>query len=111
MLEIRASRRLCSTVSMAGGIGGRSRTITRHQREVLQVDRRWLMTWMASFVSSLVFVFGLYAIYKATGPHPEVTAFIRGLKHEVRWLIPGLKHKPNARDEGARLETDVRRRG
>jgi hypothetical protein len=110
MLEIHASCTVCSIVSMAGGIGGRSRAISRHQREVLQLDRRWLMTWMASFVTSLVFVFGLYALYKATGPHPQVTTFIRGLKHEARWLIPGLKLKPNARDQGARLETDARRR-
>ena len=45
-------------------------------------------------------------VYKATGPHPQVTALIRQLKHEARWLIPGLKGKPNARDGDVRLETD-----
>lgn len=91
---------------MARGMDGRSRVVTRHQREVLQVDRRWLLTWMVSFAGSLAFVAGLYGVYKVTGPHPEVTALVRGLKHEVRWLIPGLKHKPNAKDEGARLDVD-----
>src|SRR5262245_43866027 len=77
-----------------------SRTLSRHQREVVRVDLRWLVAWLLSFLASLAFVFGLYAIYKATGPHPQVTVFMRHLKHHVRWLIPGLKQKPNARDGG-----------
>ncbi len=106
MLANRAAGTVESSPSMPEGVGRSSRSITRHQREVLLLDRRWLVTWMVSFLGSLAFVFGLYAVYKATGPHPQVTAFIRALKHEVRWLIPGLKRKPNARDEGVRLETD-----
>ena len=84
----------------------RSRAITRHQREVVRVDRRWLLTWILSFSLSLGILAGMYAIYKATGPHPQVRAFFRALKHEARWLIPGLKKKPNAKDGQVRRETD-----
>lgn len=85
-----------------GRTGGGSRPLTHHQREVHRIDRRWLITWLASFAASLALFFGLYAIYKATGPHPQVTVFLRAVRHEVRWLIPGLKKKPNARDGGVR---------
>lgn len=83
-----------------------SRSLSQHEREVLRVDLRWLLAWTLSFLGSLAFVFVLYAIYKATGPHPQVTVFLRRVKHHVRWLIPGLKHKPNARDEALGLELD-----
>ena len=84
-----------------------SRPVTRHQREVVELDRRWLMTWVASFVASLAIFSGVYGVYKATGPHPEMTVFLRALRHEIRWLIPGLKRKPNAKiDEASRLDAD-----
>lgn len=83
-----------------------SRAITRHQREVVQIDRRWLATWVLSFVGSLALLFATYGIYKATGPYPQVRTFLRAVKHEARWLIPGLKGKPNAKDRAVRLETD-----
>lgn len=87
------------------GLGG-LRPITRHQREVFQLDRRWLLTWIASFVASLLLIFAAYGVYKATGPHPEVTLLLRKVRHHVRWLIPGLKRKPNAKDGAVRLQTD-----
>jgi hypothetical protein len=74
----------------------RSRPLTRHEREVLRLDRRWLVTWITSFAGSLALFFGAYAVYKATGPHPQVTVFLRQVRHEARWLIPGLKGKPHA---------------
>jgi hypothetical protein len=84
-----------------------SRPVTRHQREVLRVDRRWLLTWLASFFLSLGMLAGAYGIYKATGPHPQFRAFLRQLKHEARWLIPGLKGRPNAKDgRDVRMERD-----
>jgi hypothetical protein len=83
-----------------------SRPITRHQREVVRVDRWWLLAWIASFTVSIGILFGAYAIYKATGPHPEIRAFIRQLRHEARWLIPGLKKKPNAKDGHVRREIE-----
>ena len=102
-LATRAGGLVWSRASM--GMGG-SRSITRHQREVLRIDRRWLVTWIVSFCGSLLLFSGAYAVYKATGPHPEMTVFLRAVRHEVRWLIPGLKRKPNAKDQGVRLETD-----
>ena len=86
-----------------------SRPVTRHQREVLRVDRRWLLTWLASFFLSLGILAVAYGIYKATGPHPQFRAFLRQLKHEARWLIPGLKGKPNASDGHVRIDVDGRR--
>ena len=87
-----------------------SRPVTRHQREVLRIDRRWLLTWLASFFLSLGILAAAYGIYKATGPHPQFRAFLRQLKHEARWLIPGLKGKPNAKDgRDVRFDVDGRR--
>jgi hypothetical protein len=88
---------------------GESRVLSRHQREVRQSDRRWLAIWLASFASSLLGVGMAYALYKATGPHPQVTLLLRQLRHEVRWLIPGLKGKPNAKNESVGLEWSHRR--
>jgi hypothetical protein len=67
--------------------------------EVRRVDRRWLVAWVGVFVLLLGGFAGLHQIYRWTGPHPEVTVFIRRVKHHARWLIPGLKAKPNARGE------------
>lgn len=87
-----------------------SRPVTRHQYEVLRVDRRWLLTWLASFFLSLGILSGAYGIYKLTGPHPQFRALLRQLKHEARWLIPGLKGKPNAKDgRDVRIDVDGRR--
>src|SRR5436190_908049 len=86
-----------------------SRPITRHEREVLRIDRRWLLTWLASFSLSLGLLAGAYGVYKLTGPHPEFRALLRQLKHEARWLIPGLKGKPNAKD-GRDVRIDLDRR-
>ena len=87
-----------------------SRPVTRHQREVLRIDRRWLLTWLASFCLSMGILAAAYGVYKVTGPHPEFRAFLRALKHEARWLIPGLKGKPNAKDGGdVRIDVDGRR--
>ena len=68
------------------------------------MDRRWLIAWLVTFVGSLAIFFAAYLIYKATGPHPQMTLFLRQIRHEVRWLIPGLKKKPNARQEDVRIE-------
>jgi hypothetical protein len=106
MLATAGRRLIWSATSM--GMGG-SRPITRHQREVLRIDRRWLVTWMVSFVGSLLLFFGAYAIYKATGPHPQMTVFLRALRHEARWLIPGQKRKPNPNGPGSRLDSEERR--
>jgi hypothetical protein len=105
-LETTQAGAVCLDVSR--GMGG-SQTLTRHQREVWQIDRRWLVTWVVSFAASLALFFGAYAIYKATGPHPQVTVFLRAVRHEVRWLIPGLKRKRNPGDPACRRDLDHRR--
>ncbi|MCW5893903.1 MAG: hypothetical protein KIT14_25650 [bacterium] len=77
-----------------------------HRREVARSDRRWLMVWAAIFLA----MFGLFAaahgIYRATGPHPEVQVFLRRVKHHARWLIPGLKSRPNWRGGDVHLLGD-----
>jgi len=73
---------------------------SRRDREVLRADRRWLLVWTFAFVGSLVALFGAYTLYRVTGPHPQVAALVRGAKHHVRWLIPGLKRRPNAKTVG-----------
>jgi len=74
--------------------------IGAHRREVERDDRRMLILWAASFAAALGLFAAATQIYRATGPHPQVTAFVRQVKHHARWLIPGLKGRPNARNEG-----------
>jgi hypothetical protein len=62
-----------------------------------------LLVWTFGFGASLAALLLAHRIYRATGPHPHVTSFMRTLKHHVRWLIPGLKDKPNAKDKPFRL--------
>lgn len=68
------------------------------------MDRRWLIAWLGTFLAYLAVFFAAYLVYKATGPHPQMTLFLRQLRHEVRWLIPGLKRKPNAKPGDVRIE-------
>jgi hypothetical protein len=70
-----------------------------HRREVARSDRRWLMAWAAIFLAMFGMLAGAHGIYRATGPHPEVTVFLRRVKHHARWLIPGLKGRPNWRGD------------
>jgi hypothetical protein len=86
-----------------------SRTVRHHERDVARVDRRWLVTWVASFLGSLILFVLSYSVYKATGPHPEMTVFLRQLRHEARWFIPGLKQKPHASDGNVSIDRDDRR--
>jgi hypothetical protein len=70
---------------------------SRHSAEVARTDRRWLLVWVTIFAGLLGFFAAAHQVYRWTGPHPEVTVFVRRVKHHARWLIPGLKAKPNAR--------------
>jgi len=65
--------------------------IGAHRRDVERDDRRMLIVWTALFAAAT-------QLYRVTGPHPQVTALIRQTKHQARWLIPGLKGRPNAKD-------------
>jgi len=41
----------------------------------------------------MLLIVAAHQVYRLTGPYPQVTAFIRQLKHHSRWLIPGMKGK------------------
>lgn len=67
-----------------------------HRRAVQRQDNRLLLVWGLVFVLMLGGALVLHALYRWTGPHPAVTAAVRRAKHHARWLIPGLKSRPNA---------------
>ena len=58
---------------------------------VARSDVRWLLAWLAVFAASILALLAAHQVYRMTGPHPQMTVFIRKLKHHARWLIPGLK--------------------
>jgi hypothetical protein len=60
---------------------------------VARSDARWLLVWVAVFLAAVLGLLAAHQVYRMTGPHPQVTVFIRRLKHHARWLIPGLKAK------------------
>jgi len=62
-----------------------------HRERVQRSDTRWLMLWLAAFAAATIGLLAAHQIYRMTGPHPAVTAFVRSLKHYARWLIPGQK--------------------
>jgi hypothetical protein len=62
-----------------------------HRERVQRSDTRWLMAWLAVFAAATIGLLAAHQIYRITGPHPAVTAFVRSLKHYARWLIPGQK--------------------
>ena len=69
-------------------------TVSRsHRAEVARSDVRWLLAWIGVFAGSMLLIVAAHQVYRLTGPHPQVTAFIRQLKHHSRWLIPGMKGK------------------
>src|SRR5262247_1280260 len=63
----------------------------RRRESVARSDARWLLVWLAVFVAGFLALVAAHRIYRLTGPHPDVTAFVRMLKHYSRWLIPGQK--------------------
>ncbi len=67
-----------------------------HRLREARADRRWLLAWAAMFAAALGFLLAAHQVYRITGPHPEINTFIRRMKHQARWLIPGVKGRPNA---------------
>lgn len=53
-------------------------------------DLRWLLIMAVAFILSLAALAGMYAIYHATGPHPQVTMALRRMRYYARWLLPGI---------------------
>jgi hypothetical protein len=47
---------------------------------VVRSDRGWFLVFVLVFALSLGGLFGAHAIYRATGPHPQVTMFMRRVK-------------------------------
>ena len=61
---------------------------SRAEREVVRTDRRWFLAALGVFAVSVASLLGAYGIYKATGPHPEMTLFLRRVKRIARRLVP-----------------------
>src|SRR5206468_3713977 len=62
------------------GSGGR-------RRDVARTDRRWLLAVAALLVAWLGVFLGAGAIYRATWPHPRVSAFLRRVQHHAHGLL------------------------
>ena len=92
----------------SGTLSSSTRTALIQDRSVnacaIGVDGRWeIIQFRTATLQSA-------GVYKLTGPHPEFRAFLRQLKHEARWIIPGMKKKPNAKDgRDVRIDLDGRR--
>jgi hypothetical protein len=67
---------------------GRPPVSSRQQREVERADRRWFLAAAAVFTLSLGLFFGAHHVYRATGPHPQMTAFVRRLKGLAHRFLP-----------------------
>ena len=52
-------------------------------------DRRWLLATYGIFGATLLVLAGLYQLYTASGPHDEVTLFLRDVTRIAHWLLPG----------------------
>jgi hypothetical protein len=63
-------------------------TRDRLAREVERSDRRWFLLTLVGSASLVGLFFGARAIYHLTGPHPQVTLFLRKVRGVARWVIP-----------------------
>jgi hypothetical protein len=61
---------------------------SRQRRELERADRRWFLAAAAVFTLSLGVFFGAHRLYRVTGPHPQVTAFVRRMKGLARRFLP-----------------------
>ena len=77
---------------MAGGGSGKWR-----DDDVARTDRRWFLAAAAVFTGSLALFLGARVLYQVTGPHPEVTVFIRRIKSYANKL---LRHRLKKRQAG-----------
>ena len=58
------------------------------RREVQRTDRRWLAVTASVFAFAVCLLAGAYGLYKTTGPHPQIRAFVRQVKHVARRFLP-----------------------
>jgi hypothetical protein len=56
-------------------------------KEVTRTDRRWLLTVTVLFVVAVGSLLAAREIYRATGPHPHVVAFVRRVKFYANSLL------------------------
>lgn len=59
------------------------------REDVAATDRRWLIVTATIFLATVLLLSGLYQLYVATGPHPEMTLLFRSLTRLAHWLLPG----------------------
>ena len=71
-----------------------ARKTDRATREVHRSDRRWFLITAVVFGVSIVGLFGGLALYRWTGPHPQITLFIRRVRGFARWVIPRQRRPP-----------------
>src|SRR3989442_4306383 len=57
------------------------------RHDVARTDRRWLLAVAALLAAWLGVFVGAGAIYRATGPHPRVGAFLRRVPHHAHRLL------------------------
>ena len=74
-------------LARSGGRGDTHRS-TRSD-EVAASDRRWLLATYGIFGATLLVLAGLYQLYSVSGPHDEVTLFLRDVTRIAHWLLPG----------------------
>jgi hypothetical protein len=66
----------------------------RATRETQNVDRRWLLAAIAVFGASAAVLLVASWVYRATGPHPEITLLVRRVKALARRLLPRIRRSP-----------------
>ena len=59
--------------------------------ELARTDRRWFLAAAGVFAGSIMLLGGAYQVYRATGPHPEVTVFVQDVKRMARRFIPRVR--------------------
>ena len=64
--------------------GDRRRMTARE--EVAASDRRWLLVAILVFFVSCAALAGVIAVYRWTGPHPDVILFLRAVRRLLRRL-------------------------
>ncbi len=65
--------------------------------DLARTDRRWFLAAAAVFAGTLALFLGARVVYQATGPHAEVTVFIRRIKTYANKL---LRHRLKKRQSG-----------
>jgi len=55
--------------------------------QVARVDRRWFLAALAVFVATVAGMLAAVFVYRITGPHPQVTLFVRHVKRYANQLL------------------------